>query len=934
MALNPQTNMVYVTHRSNSEGNLPTMSVIDGTTNEVIKTVHLGFTPAADPKLIAVNSVTNMIYVGVDDSFTPANGKSESYFVLHVIEGKTNTIVYNITDKSSSSFHDIAVDSKTNRVYLVQGSDSDGITVIDGYSNKIVYDMSLNGLDGTRPSIALNPEKNTLYVAFVHHNQTQISAINTSTNVSVANITLPRLSFEPAFIGPAPASDIDVNLQTNKVYVTDDYARRIFVLDGETNEIVKTLVNNFTNYPSARLAVDNSTGLVYVLNTHVIGNMEDDEIGQGKLSVIDGATDNIVNYFMVEVSEELAVNPQTHMIYILSTSPDIITVIEGKKDIVLTNTQHSSSGSEASGIKVGHNPTAIAVNSVTNNIYVIYSSSNKVSVIDGTTDKIIDTVVIDGSPPNAIDVDPQRNRIYIVNSTSLIGIDGDTNTAIFNTTISSGSPYRLAVNPQTDMVYTQNFEYGYARTIISAINGTSGRVIGNLTTNVYEPNLALDISTDTIYVPDGARIFAIGGIHIDEDSDDYETTLDYEYNMSGLWGRSLFFEDIAVNPNTNMLYLIDGNDRILWAIDSFTGTVLNNFTLTGFVTDIAVNPQTNIAYMTDRISNTVLIRNLTTGEVAADVSVGVNPQTLAINPQTNRIYVVNKDSSTISVIDGHTSKVIAGVTFDINPSNSGYIECNGSASSSPVEQYTYLSSGSECIAKPNEGFEFVSWEENLGGNSTQPRSVSRPASSWESFVLAITDFFGDKPDEPESKLNITKFGTFTANFRDAPPPIPSEYWIPLWGIIASTIVGWSIPSIIGWTKSKRDVGKLNSYHKQIARLNDDGRLDEKDIEALDQLRNDIGNAYSEGKLNEKHYETLRGEISTLYEEIFRKKISALDGKNNYSVVKRPIQEQMARIKGIKDEVEYAFSKGKINKKHYDLLTKAISNLDGKENASK
>lgn len=33
---------------------------------------------------------------------------------------------------------------------------------------------------------------------------------------------------------------------------------------------------------------------------------------------------------------------------------------------------------------------------------------------------------------------------------------------------------------------------------------------------------------------------------------------------------------------------------------------------------------------------------------------------------------------------------------------------------------------------------------------------------------------------------------------------------------------------------------------------------------------------------------------------------------------------------VDDEVEYAFSKGMINEKHYDLLTKAISNLDSKE----
>ena len=52
----------------------------------------------------------------------------------------------------------------------------------------------------------------------------------------------------------------------------------------------------------------------------------------------------------------------------------------------------------------------------------------------------------------------------------------------------------------------------------------------------------------------------------------------------------------------------------------------------------------------------------------------------------------------------------------------------------------------------------------------------------------------------------TKFGSFTANFKALPPAIPSEYLLGLFTIVASTIIGWSIPSIIGWTKSKRQAG--------------------------------------------------------------------------------------------------------------------------------
>ena len=309
-----------------------------------------------------------------------------------------------------------------------------------------------------------------------------------------------------------------------------------------------------------------------------------------------------------------------------------------------------------------------------------------------------------------------------------------------------------------------------------------------------------------------------------------------------------------------------------------------------------------------------------------DIPVGDNPEDIGINEDTNTVYVVNMNSSGISVIDSVAHKVVAGVTFRVNPFNSGYVICNELTTPSPTEQYIYTYSGDECIAKPNEGFGFVSWEENLEGNSTQLIRVSRSASPWDSFVLAISGFFGSKPDEPEATLKITKFGSFTANFKELPPAVPSEYWIPLYGIIISTIVGWSIPSIIGWTKSKADARKLNYYHKQITSLYGDGKVDGNDIEALNRIRTSILDAHAKGKINDKHYEILRNEISILYEKIFRKRID--DSLNNNSPANdKTTQEQLNKIR---NEVKYAYSEGKINDKHYDLLNKDIIDWDSKE----
>jgi len=132
-----------------------------------------------------------------------------------------------------------------------------------------------------------------------------------------------------------------------------------------------------------------------------------------------------------------------------------------------------------------------------------------------------------------------------------------------------------------------------------------------------------------------------------------------------------------------------------------------------------------------------------------------------------------------------------------------------------------------------------------------------------SFLDPILDILHIKQDKPEAILNITKFGSFTANFEELPPPISPDLWIPLYGIVVSTIVGLSIPSIISWIRSKKDARKSDYYHNRIKVLYDDGKLDEDDIKDLDKLKMDIIDVYSKGKLNEKYYENLKTEVNTI-----------------------------------------------------------------------
>jgi hypothetical protein len=53
-------------------------------------------------------------------------------------------------------------------------------------------------------------------------------------------------------------------------------------------------------------------------------------------------------------------------------------------------------------------------------------------------------------------------------------------------------------------------------------------------------------------------------------------------------------------------------------------------------------------------------------------------------------------------------------------------------------------------------------------------------------------------------------------------------------------------------------------------------LDEADIKNLDKIKAGLVEDYSRGKINDNRYESIKNEISMLYEEIYDKKISSLN----------------------------------------------------------
>jgi YVTN family beta-propeller protein len=199
----------------------------------------------------------------------------------------------------------------------------------------------------------------------------------------------------------------------------------------------------------------------------------------------------------------VAVNPVTNKIYVASFYRDNVTVIDGAtNDTVLVPT--------------GDYPIAVAVNPVTNRIYVANENSNNVTVIDGATNDT--TSVPAAGQPVGVAVNPATNRIYVASrsSNTVTVIDGATNdTALVPLRYASTG---VAVNPVTNKIYVTNQEDQVA-IIDGATNDTTSVPAGDspwavavnpVTNRIYVPNYSSNNVTVIDEVPESdTRVWSV-----------------------------------------------------------------------------------------------------------------------------------------------------------------------------------------------------------------------------------------------------------------------------------------------------------------------------------------------------------------------------------------------------------------------------------------
>ena len=375
IAVNPETNMVYVANRD-----LNSTAVIDGKTNKVVANVTVG----PSPHSVAVNPNTNLIYVSNRgfpiDNITTTNTDSNT---VSVIDGKTNKVVANVTVGYSPE--GVAVNPVTNKIYVANSGDY-SVSVIDGSNNKVVDKMLTVDPDfGNLPLIynlatfvAVNPKTNMVYLT--NEDADTVSVIDGKNDrmltspISIDRIGQPGVTLPAIRVGLQPHG-LAVNPETNMIYVPNGDSNSTSVIDGKTNKVVANVTVG--NDPHV-IAINPKNNMVYVTN---FGG------GEGitnTVSVIDGNTTKVVANITVGSSpHSVAVNPTTDMVYVTNDDNGTVSVIDGAANNKVIHT-----------IKVGSAPEGAEVNPSTNKIYIGDAEGPAVYVIDGKTNKVVKTIPV------------------------------------------------------------------------------------------------------------------------------------------------------------------------------------------------------------------------------------------------------------------------------------------------------------------------------------------------------------------------------------------------------------------------------------------------------------------------------------------------------------------------------------------------------------
>ena len=643
IAVNTLTNQIYVANSGSS--NVTEIDGVSGSTSAI--------PTGAAPGAIAVNPVTNQILVASPANITIIDGVTKNTSTIATIGTVGMALNVNANRLYTCGFNGIAaidVASRTvlatipgasvtytsaiynpllNQVYFGD-STADAFFVLDATTNQQI--VPSGGLGGG--TVALNPVTNQvvasngfigLYNAVTNvasnlaqgfTNGWNVAAMNPVTNqvylVSNLGDTLGILDGNNGYdlgstlsTGAAPTA-VAVNPATNRIYVANSASNSVTMFDGATNNL--TLFNG----PASAFSVDVNP----FTNTAYFGNSTN-----GTVSIVNGATGAITPVPVGQETFATLVNPITNKIYALNSGSNSITVIDGV-------TQYTTT------ISTGESPVTGVVNPLTDMIYAL-NSDGSMTVINGATNQATTLSMASPNPSaffTAMAINLVTNKVYVADKgkSAVAVLDGATNTV--SSFPAGANPIAVAVNSSTNFIYAANL----SANSVTAINAVSG--VSSVIPLTFGPDVvAVNPFTNTIYASGAVNsqltIAAING------STNVPVISSYPNGYS-------HFGMMVLDPLSNRIYEAQ-NNQLTVGIDGDNGSLLRPSN------DPEGREIGAVALAIDPVHEQVFAANSTSlsGVVQEEIA-QASPLSVSIGGLPNNLTTSAAPSFTLTAVDG------------------------------------------------------------------------------------------------------------------------------------------------------------------------------------------------------------------------------------------------------------------------------------------
>ncbi len=252
----------------------------------------------------------------------------------------------------------IAANPITNKIYV---GVNQTVVVIDGKTQQITATIDTGGGVGF---VGVNILTDRIYASSCNSSACNIAVIDGRTDTVIADIPI----FGENLIG---VQGLAVNPVTNRIYASAADNQQLIAIDGKTNTVIAQVL--VPSQPGG-ISVNPKTDRIYVAGSGF----------PGLIMVFDGATNTQVASIPEDFGvNNTAVNFLRNIAY--ATDSDKVIVVNG------------ATNQEVARVPSGPFATFIDVNQLNSKVYVVNAGNGSVSIIDGKTNQVVQTLPIPGA---------------------------------------------------------------------------------------------------------------------------------------------------------------------------------------------------------------------------------------------------------------------------------------------------------------------------------------------------------------------------------------------------------------------------------------------------------------------------------------------------------------------------------------------------------